>query len=62
MDLGSRGGTGTANNPGGRGGGRAHIVVQGIFILDGTINVDGHNGTRGSGGGSGGSTWIVAGQ
>ena len=62
VDLGSRGGTGTASSPGGRGGGRIHIVVLGHFILDGIINVDGKSGSRGSGGGSGGSTWIVAGQ
>lgn len=61
MDLGSRGGSGTANNPGARGGGRAHIMSQGLFILDGTINVDGESGSHGGGGGSGGSTWIVAG-
>ena len=61
-DLGSRGGVGTSSDPGGRGGGRVHIVTQGLFILDGTVDVDGESGTRGSGGGSGGSTWIVAGQ
>ena len=62
VHLGSRGGRDTSNNPGGRGGGRVHIVTQYWLILDGTINVDGVSGSRDSGGGSGGSTWIVSGK
>ncbi|KAI8478546.1 hypothetical protein Bbelb_437250, partial [Branchiostoma belcheri] len=64
VTLGSRGGSGSNNLPGPRGGGRVRIIVGAIFILDGEVNVDGDSagsGTR-AGGGSGGSAWITSGH
>ena len=47
---------------GGKGGGTVKIDVGGIFLLDGIITVDGDDGVSDSGGGSGGSIWITAGN
>lgn len=39
-------------------GGNMQISVSNIFTMDGTLDVDGHPGDSGSGGGSGGSIWL----
>ena len=46
---------------GGRGGGKAKLTVGAIMITDGMIEADGGDGSNLSGGGSGGSIWIIAG-
>ena len=61
-EPGSRGGPGPGGSAGARGGGRIHIQVGSMFLLDGNIKVDGENGAGGSGGGSGGSVWVEAGE
>jgi len=59
--TGSQGGTGSSGTAGGRGGGKAKITVGAIMIADGSIEADGGDGSNLSGGGSGGSIWIIVG-
>jgi hypothetical protein len=44
---------------GGKGGGKAKITVGSIMVLDGSIEANGGVGSSWSGGGSGGSVWII---
>ncbi len=64
LDFGSGGGTDTEGSPvyGGSGGGRIIINLTGTLALNGTLSSSGENGyvgTYGSGGGSGGSVYII---
>lgn len=58
-ETGSQGGAGSSNIEGGKGGGRAKITVGTLMVLDGSIEADGDDGSNLSGGGSGGSVWII---
>src|SRR5205823_6240571 len=56
-------GSGTSVAPfGGAGGGAVHLIVGNALRVDGVISAAGKDGDVNSGGGSGGSIWLTAGN
>jgi hypothetical protein len=62
VEVGSGGGDRLPHGLGSHGGGAIHLTITGTLLLNGRISADGAAGIGpGSGGGSGGSIWVVTG-
>ncbi|MFH1745533.1 MAG: immunoglobulin domain-containing protein [Planctomycetota bacterium] len=61
VELGSGGGWGYLDCPGGTGGGAIRLQVTGTLQLEGQINANGASGVNYAGGGSGGSIYLTVG-
>jgi len=59
ISIGSGGGS-TSSDPGGAGGGAIKLEIANEIVLNGMISANGFDGQDGSGGGTGGSIWILS--
>ena len=61
QERGSRGGSRGSSGPGGNGGGLIHLTIGVSLFIDGTLTVNGGDGSNGGAGGSAGSIMVTAG-